>query len=470
MSGIAFLDAARAAPWAMEPKALAALMQAAERAGSSRGAPLFSAFSRPGMRNEEPALYQTVGRCAHVYVSGVLLGKVPEWLSWFGIDATETGQIKRAVAAAAEDDEIDSIALRVSSPGGEGQGVADVADAIAAVGAKKPVYCVVEGLCASGAYWLASQAERISASKDSLVGSIGVYQVLVDSSAAAEQEGFKVHVVRSGEHKGTGTPGAPISDAQLAAAQELVDGFASLFKTAVASGRELDDEDTDAAATGQLWLATTAKKKGLVDAVEPVEKAMARLAPDSDDEDDDGDDRDDDEEDNMATKPANNEDPKALADKARADERARMAEIKAAFPNDPAFALEQIEAGSSVVEAKAAYADVLNERLEAEKTAHAATKTEASKPKPSPRAPREAAEPVPFAGSADATGRETPGFLELAKAMAKEEKISLREAMSAVSRRQPEAFQAYLNGIKPIRGTGADAMAREVARRELAQG
>lgn len=462
MNALAFLEAARVSPWVMEPKALAALMSVAEKAAGGRPA-LFGGIFERAIAAKEPELYQVVDGVAHVLVSGTLLQKVPEWLSWFGIDATETGTIKKAVEAAAADDDVDSIMLRVSSPGGEAQGVADVADAIAAVGAQKTVNCVVEGLCASGAYWLASQADSISASKDSLVGSIGVYQVLVDSSQAATNEGYKVHVVRSGEHKGSGTRGAPISDAQLAAAQELVDGFAGLFKAAVADGRELEDEDADAVATGQLWLASTAKKKGLIDTVEPVERALSRLAPD---------DEDDDEEDSMAkTSGTPNETPKpdAALEQARADERKRVAEIKAAFPGDPAFALEQIEAGSSLVEAKGAYADVLQERLAAEKLAHASTKTAAERPKPAPRAPREAADPVPFAASADASGVPTPGFIELAKAKAKEDGIKLREAMAAIAREQPDVYASYLGGIEPVRGTPEQRMERAIAKR-IAQG
>lgn len=45
-------------------------------------------------------------------------------------------------------------------------------------------------------------------------------------------------------------------------------------------------------------------------------------------------------------------------------ERKRAQELKAAFPKDPSFALKHIEAGSSVLEARAAYADELQKRLD----------------------------------------------------------------------------------------------------------
>lgn len=44
-------------------------------------------------------------------------------------------------------------------------------------------------------------------------------------------------------------------------------------------------------------------------------------------------------------------------------ERKRVADLSAAFPKDPGFVLTHVASGSSVLEAKAAYADVLQERL-----------------------------------------------------------------------------------------------------------
>lgn len=52
-------------------------------------------------------------------------------------------------------------------------------------------------------------------------------------------------------------------------------------------------------------------------------------------------------------------DAKAEGAKAESD---RMAELHAAFPNDLPFAVAQFQAGASLIEAKAAYADVLAER------------------------------------------------------------------------------------------------------------
>ena len=56
-------------------------------------------------------------------------------------------------------------------------------------------------------YWSASQCTRIYANDMAIVGSIGTYGVVYDSSKMAEDVGIKVHVVRAGEMKGAGVAG-----------------------------------------------------------------------------------------------------------------------------------------------------------------------------------------------------------------------------------------------------------------------
>ena len=114
---------------------------------------------------------------------------------------------------------------------------------------------------------LASQAGKISINPNGEAGSIGVYTVAVDSSKRAEELGFKVHVIKSGEHKGMGVPGTEITENQIAATQEIIDGMAANFKQAVSAGRKMSVADVEKIATGRTWLAEVAKKLNLVDEI-----------------------------------------------------------------------------------------------------------------------------------------------------------------------------------------------------------
>ena len=141
---------------------------------------------------------------------------------------------------------------------------------------------------------------------------------------------------------------------------------------------------------------------------------------------------------------------KVAAEAARAEERQRMAALMAAFPNDAAFAAKQFESGASVDQAKAAYCDVLAERLaQAEATIAelrekgAAKQGEAASANTTTTTPP-GAKPVPHGeakeGAAD--------FMAEARARAKEGKISMREAMRQLAAEDPDAHQAWLERQK----------------------
>ena len=207
------------------------------------------------------------GGVATIPISGILMKRVPRVFRYWGIDATAYSDVEADLAQAVGDQSIQEIRLKIESPGGQVSGVKEASDAIFAARKEKRVTAHIEDIGASGAYWLAAQAERVSATPNAQVGSIGVYSVYIDSSAAAEKEGVKVHVLSSGAHKGMGVPGAPITEEQLVAMREVIEGMALNFVRDVARGRAMGTEQIAAWATGRVWLASDAKHMGLVDGI-----------------------------------------------------------------------------------------------------------------------------------------------------------------------------------------------------------
>jgi len=207
------------------------------------------------------------GPVATIPIHGVIMKKVPGVFSMLGIEATGTTETTAAIQAALADDSIEEIEISVDSPGGSVAGVQQLADLIHEARKVKPVKAVVSDMAASAAYWLASQADTIEANPSALIGSIGVYRVLVDSSKAMDDDGIQVHLIKSGEHKGTGTPGVHISEAQIEEEQRIVDGVADMFVGAVARGRGLAIEKVREFATGSTWFADEAQPMGLVDEI-----------------------------------------------------------------------------------------------------------------------------------------------------------------------------------------------------------
>jgi signal peptide peptidase SppA len=219
---------------------------------------------------------------AIIPIRGMILKAVPPILEWWGEflgwEFTGTEATRELIVSAAEDSRVDRILLDIDSPGGTIDGLQALADDIYTARGFKPVTAHVDGMMASAALWLGVQASRVEAGPTSEIGSIGVFTVLEDWSAAAEDAGIKVIVISSAPGKGHAL-GAPIPEEQIANMQHLIDGLTDQFEHAVARGRGMEIDKAKALATGAMWLGNEAKRLGLVDAVGPDSKALATSSP-----------------------------------------------------------------------------------------------------------------------------------------------------------------------------------------------
>lgn len=193
--------------------------------------------------------------------------------------STSTVKMRKTLRSLGSNDAVKAVMIRIDSPGGTVSGTQDLADEVAALASIKPTHAYIEDLGASAAYWIASQTHSISANRTAMVGSIGTYAVINDFSALAAKEGIKVHVVRAGEFKGSGTPGTEITDKQLAEWQRLVNEHNEHFLEAVHRGRgPMTMADVRSIADGRVHLAEDAKKLGIIDSVVSFDAAIKQLS------------------------------------------------------------------------------------------------------------------------------------------------------------------------------------------------
>lgn len=212
---------------------------------------------------------------AVVSVRGVLEKRRSWMLDLFG--GTSYLSIRAALEAALADKSIEEIMLLVDSPGGSVDGLAELGDFMREARATKPITVFIDGMGASAAYYLASQATRIVAGRTALAGSIGTILVMYDYSKAFEEAGIKPVVVATGEFKSTGVPGTEITDAQKKELQEIVDFYEADFEHAIVQGRRMDPKAVKELATGRVWDAPEAMELGLVDALGTYQSTVAEL-------------------------------------------------------------------------------------------------------------------------------------------------------------------------------------------------
>jgi signal peptide peptidase SppA len=185
--------------------------------------------------------------------------------------------LARGLEAALASRAITKILLRASSPGGEADGVCELGKAIAAARAHKPVWAYVDSMCASAAYWLASQADHIIAEESSEIGSIGVRCGMVDYSAADQMAGVReIEVISS---QSPGKRSKPVDDEVVGRLQTRIDDLAELFLAAVASGRGVSVETVQADfGQGDVMIASKALAAGLIDEVGNFNDTLAAFA------------------------------------------------------------------------------------------------------------------------------------------------------------------------------------------------
>lgn len=191
---------------------------------------------------------------------------------------TSVEEIRQAMDQAESDSKVRSFLLKVDSPGGSVMGLSSLADHIAGVRKRGiPVVTQVDGMAASGAYWIASQSDRIVANRTSVVGSIGVYAVLQDTSKLHEQLGVRPVLVKAGKHKGIGADGVPVDAESISVVQAEIDSYYEAFVSDVSRGRKgaMTRAQVLAVADGRVYFDKEALESGLIDQVATVEETIA---------------------------------------------------------------------------------------------------------------------------------------------------------------------------------------------------
>lgn len=179
-----------------------------------------------------------------------------------------------ALQSAFEDKNSAGIVLRINSPGGSPVQAGMVNDEIRRLRAKypeKPIYAVVEDLCASGGYYVAAAADKIYVNKASIVGSIGVLMDGFGFVGSMDKLGVERRLLTAGENKGFLDPFSPQEGRQKAHAQMLLNDIHKQFIDVVREGRGSRLKETPDMFSGLMWTGTQSIQLGLADDYGTVE-------------------------------------------------------------------------------------------------------------------------------------------------------------------------------------------------------
>lgn len=175
--------------------------------------------------------------------------------------------IVSALKNAFADDGSHAVVLRFNSPGGSPVQAGIVHDEVRRLRAlhNKPVYAVVDDLCASAAYYIAAAADGIYVNKASMVGSIGVLMDDFGFPELMQKLGVERRLITAGKHKGMLDPFSPLPADERARAQAMLDEIHAQFIAAVREGRGQRLKEDDETFSGMVWNGSRAVELGLAD-------------------------------------------------------------------------------------------------------------------------------------------------------------------------------------------------------------
>jgi len=199
-------------------------------------------------------------------VDGYSSEALPIDLPFIGGDTTGDRSFIPALMAAARDPSVLGIVVRVNSGGGAVLASDKMYRAIQKAAKAKPLVVSFGNVAASGGYYLAAGAPRITATPPTITGSIGIFAGKVDLSELYRKVGISTHTERTlpaadamGMHR-------PFTEAELERAMTRLKSYYDMFVGVVASGRKLNKQAAFERAKGRVYDGDKALELKLVDA------------------------------------------------------------------------------------------------------------------------------------------------------------------------------------------------------------
>ena len=175
----------------------------------------------------------------------------------------------------ASNERIKAVVLRIDSPGGDANASDRIHHAVRRLTEKKPVVALFDGVAASGGYYIGCAADEIQVHRATITGSIGVFALVPNASAALDLLGVHRHSVSTGPRAETMSVTAPFTSERQAALLQVIEDVDRRFQGLVASRRKIDAAKVHDLAGGRVYIGEQAVANGLADGFGTLSTAVA---------------------------------------------------------------------------------------------------------------------------------------------------------------------------------------------------
>ena len=183
----------------------------------------------------------------------------------FDYDITASEDIIYSINQANANPNIKSILVEIDSSGGYPVAGEEMANVIK--NSEKPVIGLIRENGASAAYWAISGADKIFASKNSNVGSIGVTQSYLTNLKKNNKDGYEYQQLSVGKFKDAGSSDKPLTQEEKNLFVRDLNIIYQNFIEAVSVNRNIPIEKVKSFADGSTMLGEKAKELGMIDEI-----------------------------------------------------------------------------------------------------------------------------------------------------------------------------------------------------------
>lgn len=181
------------------------------------------------------------------------------------LDIVSSEEIVKYIDEIEEDNNIKALIVEIDSYGGYPVASEEIMNALKRI--EKPTIAVIREGAVSGAYLIATGADKIYASEASDVGGIGVTMSYLDYSQQNNQEGIIYQQLSSGKFKDSGDPNKALSKEEKELYMRDINILHNIVVQRIAENRKLDIGKVQKLADGSTMLGQAAKENGLIDEI-----------------------------------------------------------------------------------------------------------------------------------------------------------------------------------------------------------
>lgn len=234
----------------------------------------FKKYSKISPYSAGVEMPDTYDKIAVIYTSGTIIPDLGD--SPFAINNAITAEnVQEQLDKALKNKNVKGIVIHIDSPGGAATTSDLIWNSIRKAGDKKPVVISMGSVAASGGYYIAMGADTVVAGKNTITGSIGIFNLLMNARELLEDKiGLDFTDLKTHEYADLLNLTEPFTPAEQRIIQQNVENGYEIFLNRVAESRGWTRDEVHELAQGRVYTGEAALEAGLVDELGGIERAI----------------------------------------------------------------------------------------------------------------------------------------------------------------------------------------------------